>query len=249
MIKFFRRIRQNLLSENRFTKYLLYALGEIILVVIGILIALQLNNWNSYNQQRETEVKYLKEIRENLFKDVSDIDFNIDFNKSKLRSNEIISEYLNGRIDTPDSLAFHFSNLLFATRTLVNMSAYENLKTRGLEIITNDSLRQRITKLYEFDFYNAMDFEAKDDHPFQYQILIPEVNNALRISEFNITEGYPSGLAYPINKDLLLKNHSFNNALILNKSIRELMIITYQGLRVNVLACIEHIDTELKNKN
>mgnify|MGYP001591841413 CR=1 FL=1 len=46
MIKFFRRIRQGLLSENKFSKYLLYAIGEIILVVIGILIALQINNWN-----------------------------------------------------------------------------------------------------------------------------------------------------------------------------------------------------------
>lgn len=46
MIKFFRRIRQSLLSQNRFSKYLLYAIGEIILVVVGILIALQVNNWN-----------------------------------------------------------------------------------------------------------------------------------------------------------------------------------------------------------
>ena len=46
MIKFFRKIRQRLLTENKFSKYLLYAIGEIILVVIGILIALQINNWN-----------------------------------------------------------------------------------------------------------------------------------------------------------------------------------------------------------
>ena len=47
MIKFFRRIRQQLLTENKLAKYLLYAIGEIILVVIGILIALQINNWNT----------------------------------------------------------------------------------------------------------------------------------------------------------------------------------------------------------
>ncbi|WP_273277430.1 DUF6090 family protein [Maribacter polysiphoniae] len=46
MIKFFRRIRQQVLTENKFSKYLLYAIGEIVLVVIGILIALQINNWN-----------------------------------------------------------------------------------------------------------------------------------------------------------------------------------------------------------
>ena len=46
MIKFFRKIRRKLLTENKISKYLLYAIGEIILVVIGILIALQVNNWN-----------------------------------------------------------------------------------------------------------------------------------------------------------------------------------------------------------
>ncbi|TLF40227.1 DUF6090 family protein [Maribacter aurantiacus] len=58
MIKFFRKIRQQLLKENRFTKYLLYAIGEIILVVIGILIALQINNWNEnrINSKKETIV-------------------------------------------------------------------------------------------------------------------------------------------------------------------------------------------------
>jgi sensor domain CHASE-containing protein len=59
MIKFFRRIRQQLLSENKFSKYLLYAIGEIILVVIGILIALQINNNNNYNEQRKIEREYL----------------------------------------------------------------------------------------------------------------------------------------------------------------------------------------------
>ena len=55
MIKFFRKIRQKLLSENKFSKYLLYAIGEIILVVIGILIALQINNQNIYKQERSIE--------------------------------------------------------------------------------------------------------------------------------------------------------------------------------------------------
>ncbi|MGD1948015.1 MAG: DUF6090 family protein [Croceivirga sp.] len=61
MIKFFHRIRQKLLSENRFSKYLLYAIGEIILVVIEILIALQINNWND-NRKDNTSEKHLLTI-------------------------------------------------------------------------------------------------------------------------------------------------------------------------------------------
>ena len=60
MIKFFRRIRQRLLSENKFTKYLIYAIGEIILVVIGILIALQINNLNDESKLKRTLISDLK---------------------------------------------------------------------------------------------------------------------------------------------------------------------------------------------
>ena len=52
MIKFFRKIRQKLLNENRFSKYLVYAIGEIVLVMIGILLALQVNNWNELRKKK-----------------------------------------------------------------------------------------------------------------------------------------------------------------------------------------------------
>ncbi len=69
MIKFFRKIRQKLLSENKLSTYLLYAIGEIILVVIGILIALQINNWNEEKKhQKELQIKVqavLLDMREN----------------------------------------------------------------------------------------------------------------------------------------------------------------------------------------
>ena len=69
MIKFFRRIRQKLLSENKFSKYLIYAIGEIILVVIGILIALQINNWNEGRKLQNEINIYLNQKLENLKED------------------------------------------------------------------------------------------------------------------------------------------------------------------------------------
>jgi phage terminase large subunit GpA-like protein len=67
MIKFFRRIRQKLLSENRFSKYLIYALGEIVLVVIGILIALQINNWNQEQQTAEVLNQFVSEFKKEVY--------------------------------------------------------------------------------------------------------------------------------------------------------------------------------------
>lgn len=62
MIKFFRHIRQKLLSENKFSRYLLYAIGEIVLVVIGILIALQINNWNENRKSFLSEQTLYKKL-------------------------------------------------------------------------------------------------------------------------------------------------------------------------------------------
>jgi len=86
MIKFFRRIRQNLLMENKTGKYFKYAVGEIILVVIGILIALQVNNINEQRKSTIFEVKVLKEIRNNLKTDLieinEDLSLMVDINKA-----------------------------------------------------------------------------------------------------------------------------------------------------------------------
>ena len=70
MIKFFRKIRQNLLSEGKTGKYLKYAFGEIILVVIGILIALQINNWNENKSNITQAKKHLETIKLNLQDDI-----------------------------------------------------------------------------------------------------------------------------------------------------------------------------------
>lgn len=157
-------------------------------------------------------------------------------------------QYLKEEIEYTDSLEFHLSNLLFSTRTLVNNSAYENLKFRGLEIISNDSLRQLITTLYEFHFHNAIDFETKDDHEFQYQVLFPEIIKSLNITEFNLARGNPSGLAKPaIGESSLKLNNSFQNAIILNRTYRELMVSTYQDLKGDVEYCIKQIVTELNS--
>ena len=73
MIKLFRKIRQQLLTENKFNKYLLYAIGEIILVVIGILIALQINTWNEDDKKRSLKESYLKALIVDLSKDTIEI--------------------------------------------------------------------------------------------------------------------------------------------------------------------------------
>jgi len=84
MIKFFRKIRQQLIAQNKFTKYLLYAIGEIILVVIGILIALQVNNYNEAKKQEIKTKEILTKIHEELAINIQNSDEIIEFYKVNL---------------------------------------------------------------------------------------------------------------------------------------------------------------------
>ena len=110
MIKFFRRIRYNLMEQNKTSKYFKYAIGEIVLVVIGILIALQINNWSEKNKLRTTETKILNELKIALERDLLNIKINIRSYKMVNRALEIIKEQLQLNKPTNDSLSYAFNN-------------------------------------------------------------------------------------------------------------------------------------------
>lgn len=77
MMRFFKRIRHKLFTENKFNRYLVYALGEIFLVVIGILLALQINNWNEQRKSNQLKTKYFKQLLDDFDRDKSSINFSI----------------------------------------------------------------------------------------------------------------------------------------------------------------------------
>ena len=84
MIKLFRNIRKNLLAEGKTSKYLKYAIGEIILVVIGILIALQVNNWNENRKTQQRQTIFLNNIKQDLTNDLIQLNQIIDYQTKKL---------------------------------------------------------------------------------------------------------------------------------------------------------------------
>ena len=88
MIQFFRRIRRDLLANSQFFKYLKYAVGEIVLVELGILIALFINNWNNKRQIEKQELKFLLEIRQNLEQDIDDAEWNKNHSRMLMKSTQ-----------------------------------------------------------------------------------------------------------------------------------------------------------------
>ena len=140
MIHFFRRMRQGLIDQERIGKYLLYAIGEILLVVIGILIALQINNWNENRKNRNREQVLLNQLYQEFTGDLQQLK-----DKTAQRSNIIISakallDYIdNDRPDDPDSIYYHLQRT-FVIPTF-NSNSKNFFSARDVSLIRNDSLR------------------------------------------------------------------------------------------------------------
>ncbi|NNC67401.1 MAG: hypothetical protein HKN83_05145, partial [Gammaproteobacteria bacterium] len=149
MIKFFRKIRQKLLSEGKTGKYLKYAIGEIFLVVIGILIALSINNWNQDRLNATTEKKILKEIENDLMETLKDANNDLGAHNEMLSSTFKSIQYLQQNEVHIDTLTKTLTRSFSDTRTYAKSGGMEYLKSKGLAIIKSDSLRKEITDLYE----------------------------------------------------------------------------------------------------
>ena len=156
MIKFFCHIRQTLIMENKTSKYLKYAIGEIVLVMIGILLALQINNWNENRKIRAFEVKMLSEIRLELIRDT------IYFNAIKERptsANESIDKIIkfmdNGESENDSILKYINNSINLSFQFIYHKGAYESLKSVGFDKISNDTIRIMMTGIYDFDLPRA----------------------------------------------------------------------------------------------
>ena len=176
MLKFFRSIRQDLLSENKIGKYLLYALGEILLVMIGILLALQVNNWNETKKSNKYENKLSLNMSKAIEHNFPDIEISLNYTKRAINSIEIIEDHFENNQPYHDSLTthFHYANVWAYQR--LNHSAFETAKQYGLQFIKSDALRALLSDLYEVHQNLILQFE-KRQHDFHYTTVSPFVSN------------------------------------------------------------------------
>lgn len=171
MLKIFRTIRQKLLSENKFRKYLMYAIGEIILVVIGILIALQINNWNEAMKNSNKEFYLLEQLQKEFKKDSSNIATHAWLTNLKVQDGKKIKSFLEGNTDMrADSLvSFLFYNgkaLLFQSHT----PTYDEIISSGnLSLITSEDLKSKISNYKSIiRFTNSFLFLEAHEHKKKY---------------------------------------------------------------------------------
>ncbi|RIW18198.1 hypothetical protein D0X99_00415 [Algoriphagus lacus] len=150
MVSLFRKIRQKLLGQHRITQYLAYAVGEIFLVVIGILIALQINTWNELRKTRQYEIKMLKELKSTLEKDRNYFSSQIPRLSHKQEAANRLLAMIENKEENLDTLNKYFADLRFDILFQYNAGAYGSIKSGGIDKISNDSIRAKMADIYEF---------------------------------------------------------------------------------------------------
>ncbi len=153
MLRFFRKTRKKLLENNKVTKYLLYATGEIILIVIGILIALAINNWSINDQNRQQEQFYLKALKTEFITSQLKLEKLIEVNKLNYENAKEIAVFITSE-EAPSEQ--ELSKLIYEALAY-NISYNPNnsvlnelINTGGLKVITSESLRLRLTSWESF---------------------------------------------------------------------------------------------------
>ena len=203
MIKFFRKIRQKLLSENKFSKYLIYAIGEIVLIVIGILIALQINTWNQNRLDNEKQQIILNKFLEDLNQDVSNLKNTMVNVEKKIRvAQNIYNETFNGKLSNDTINYIQFSSSIINPLTL---------KERNQEYVNQINNLELRNSIIEY-FYEEEEYEQH----------INSLNNLTdKIREFLGKNGAQK-LDYIYSKNSLDEIFSQTNSIYNIEKVREL---------------------------
>ena len=226
MIKFFRTIRKDLISENKTGKYLKYAIGEIILVVIGILIALSINNWNEEIKNRAFEKEILEQIRANLIKDKLTLEsIQANFENAMNSTDKVLkSEWLT---DERDSLKYWLSDIVRFDRFQPLTNAYEVAKSKGLDLISNKQLRFVIGAYYDDEIKRVVKAIEDIEETFKedWIYILRKDAKEFKFGQFLILK----------DTDILQGGGEMTNILRINKD-------NFNGGTISIKSGIKHID-------
>jgi len=250
MIPFFRKIRKQFADDNKPIKYMRYAIGEIVLVVIGILIALQINNWNEDRKLKKEELKILQELNNVLEGGVQgELAFQksqLDRNKISQASCEYILKYFEANLPYKDSLKFHFANAHTRYIALVRDQAYQNAKSYGFEFIKNDTLKEELIRTYETNTKWLLELNNRNNQ-YENQTVIPLLTELFE-SVFMVDIEEEKWMV-PRNYEALKSNSIYRNilktTLLKRKEYLEYQEVRYQRM----LKVHELLNKEIKFKS
>lgn len=234
MIHFFRKIRQQLIDNKRFKTYLTYAIGEIVLVVIGILIAISLNNLKDASDLEKEEIDLYKDMITELEEDLRDIRGNMEYNNHFLeryrRATEII---LNDQERVlKDSLAVIATELTQFSDFKNESAIYDRLFTSGEQSLVSD--KEIIGDLKRLAvMYNYVNRLERNHQDFMYSVL-PKIADYIR---FNPPE---------IKKPEELYGYRFHNDIEIYIFIMEEKRQLYENVEAEISSLLDRLNEKIK---
>lgn len=220
-------------------KYLLYAIGEVSLVVIGILIALQINNWNEWRKDRILERETLEEIAENISLNIQEFEDFTSGNNYADNASDYVLDVLNGDRPYTDSLHYRINMAIYQRNDLQYSSvAYESLKNNNLNLIKNRALKKRIVGLFELSYPNMLkSFEWESEDALQ---------SYMDRHFYPIT--FDAGMAWqPYDFEVQMKDNYFKTLIAKVKIQRNFYIWMAQGPLEESKEVLDLINEELAN--
>ncbi len=223
-------------SRNSVSRFVL----EIFSIFLGVTIAFLANHWNELRKERIIERKTLEEIAIELQSDLSDIRNNMNGHELGIDAVNMFQDYNHGKPVNYDSLSIYFERLYRDYVSITNTTAYETLRLRGIEIITNDQLRADIVNLYDFAYEIIQKLE-EEYYPAQFHK-----------NYFNdISEYYKEYIEIEGQRIRFVKPHKGKpdqKMLLILREIKQwrlFNLMSYQETEKGILKLIEDIETEL----
>ena len=247
MIKFFRSIRRALLAENKFSKYLLYAIGEIVLVVIGILIALQINNWNEERKEFRKSKALLEEFRRDLARDTAESNLVAGKLVRRLKMETWALNKISYDPSHLDSLKLVFYSpyyqLSMTARTFNKLQNSENPNLTGFEELQNQLTKYYTDTKYLLDAYNEEEKHNAMDN---------EINQVIRAkSEINLNDFPMLPTDNEQTESLIAFAQSIEgrNYIKENYLRRKRMIAYFKSVKKEAMELIHQINSSLDQEN
>jgi len=235
-MKLFRKIRETLIEERNLRKYLLYAIGEILLVMISILLAFQINNWNTNRIKRNTELKYYQNIKHQINEDRQEIIGNIDYNNTYLDQYkfavQVIEAKDKSKIDTLGYIAFKLLKYSDFNR---QSNIYETMVNSGeIKLLNNPRIIEGLRSLEgTYIYINKME-------NIHYEVIINSAFTDLRNNiKFSTRK---------VERPDKLFTFEFQNLIIIIISIMEEKDEIYNRAIDEIEAITELLDEELNSQ-
>tara|TARA_R110001632_G_scaffold83134_2_gene184214 strand:- start:2750 stop:3496 length:747 start_codon:yes stop_codon:yes gene_type:complete len=226
-------------------RYFKYAIGEILLVVIGILIALQINNWNEKRKSSENELALLNSLKSEMMTSLKGLEYDYESSVEFRQSTRNIYYYIQNKPKLVDSMNIDFYKSVQFDYSFPKTSTYETLKSGDLEIIKSDSLRMIITDIYEEDYERIL--KKVDTRRNAARLLFPYYQKNFRtilVKSDSLSRGRALGI--PNNYNLLINDPEYETLIFEANTGRNMASSDLRRTIKDIENCIKQIDSYLE---